>query len=423
MVPCSDVWYASCDTWYTSKYAQQDTNLLVVRRLAVRKMIVVVDLGSYKFRAAAFQNGRLLATDEILSGCWHPNNTEDILYARERVAVLVERLEGITTKQASEIILVLSGPHVATVTMHVTTAVSGKTVTNSDKMALISLAMKALNNGGKAALSVVVDSYQISDGTEVTDPVGLRTSVVKARCIVSRQSKAIYKKWLSVFQQRYPSKGIQLTSAEKFVGCYSDTCACVFDLGNTSKAYLVEYGKCTRSINLACSCEDITKGITDSLVPMPVREKVKSLYCASGEGDDIFVQLDDRQVVFSRKDISSIVHANATKVVTQLIGELQSIGVCDKVEQFVVIGGAATMLTETALDGILREQLDYPGCRFKQVVVPRYKLEGEGYGPEWSIVFAAGFNSTDCPAAPGLLTRIFRWFKGCVSRVFGSKRG
>ena len=386
--------------------------------VAVKRMIVVVDLGSHKFRAAAFEGGRLLATDDILSGYWHPNNTEDILYARERIEVLVKRLEGITAKIASEIVLVFSGSQVSTLVMQVMTRVAGAYVTERDKMSLIALALKALNNRGMSSLGIAVASYQINNGKEMQDPIGVQTPVVKAKCIVSAQSKAMYNKWMSIFQAHYPNKEIRLTSAEKFVGCYADTqYACVLNIGNTSKTYIVENGNCNRSFGIPCSCDDITEGITDRLVPKAVREKVKNLYCED-DGNDIFVQFENKQSVFSRNQITSIVHANATKVIERLIDELRSIGVCDRIQQLIIIGGGAALMTEVMLDGIMKAQLNYPGSKFKQVVIPRYKFLGENYGPEWGIVFAVGFNCNTCEETPGFFARCIRYIIAYLRNFF-----
>jgi cell division ATPase FtsA len=356
-------------------------------------MIIVIDLGSYKFRAGAFCDKHLIATAELVSDNWHPYTSKDILQARDIIDDLVKGLENTTMKIAKEIVIVLSDAQITTTTMAVSIQISEKTVSHDEKNSIVRMISGALNSKELSPLSIIPLSYQIDDGSYVENPLGISTSSVHAKCAVSAHNTTMHNEWLKALNEYYKDKQISLLSPDRFMGYYADvvcSCTCIVDIGHTTKMYLIENDKCTRIVDAPVSCDDLAQGITEHLLPLHVHKRVKSLYCAGDHRNDIHIHIGNKQLVFARKEISSIIHANASDVIQRLITALHGVGMRDRVQRFIFIGGGAVLLNEQLAAGILRDQLSANSSL--RVMVPTHTIGRKNYGPEWNMLLAVGLS-------------------------------
>ena len=361
-------------------------------------MLVVIQLGSHSFRAAAFKNQRLLHTETLDTAGWSITEHSGFSKAQTNIECLLQKIEQQTGRLAEKVILIFSYRELQFDVIQVTSTVSGTAVTESDRNEVIDLAREYCRAKDLSLLHIDVVVYKLDNGVQIDSPLGMRTSKLQANCAVISQPTSIYTGWMRVFKSmpKRISNNIEFISgshAAKYFIQKKLGCVCVFDIGNYTKAYIYHNGHCVKIITVNTSGDDFTENIAKNLkISIPEATRAKYWYCRdpAEEFERISVKLDahnkyDAQhIMVPRSAIFQAVHSNLEKVCSSLRNAVNSTKWGDLIEEFILIGGGAALLNARTVTSFLKRPTN----------IPIWHDDSRIYGTEWSSIFAVGYTYT-----------------------------
>lgn len=148
-------------------------------------MIIIIDLGSCKFRAASFdEDGECLKSVVIASEDWQPWGEEQIKFACNKIAALVDQLELITFRHASRVFIIFSHALVQIEQFDLITDISSNEY-DELQMSLGHIRKRCYESNNKILHDGIIE-YQTQ----------IEANKMRARCVVTFQSEVLHKKWM-----------------------------------------------------------------------------------------------------------------------------------------------------------------------------------------------------------------------------------
>jgi hypothetical protein len=348
-------------------------------------VIIVIDLGSCKFRAAAFDpEGRCLEKLSILSDNWHPYSAEQIKSACQRIVKLVSELECLTGCKAACVFVVLSYEGLVIEQLNVTSEIQSRSPSHEELEKLLSQVESYYHSGESAVLHSSVLDYNVKVHPPTKSTLGVYQNKLVAHCAVTCDLKYTQDAWSKLFATCAPDIKdkcvlIPATRALEYYAPHTEPLVCIIDIGNTITMYLFKHGVCVDLINTSMSASILLDNLSLSETQ---KAQLKASYGQQGNGD-VVLDVGSKQYVLTRRQIALAVYESTKQsFLPRILTSLRECKHLDKITRFVMIGSGANVLspqpTHDLLTFALQRELD-------STLIPSHKDSDA----EWALVFAA----------------------------------
>jgi cell division ATPase FtsA len=387
-------------------------------------MLIVVDIGSHRFRVGAFENGEIIHTDELESKGWNAEKPGAFDNVQKNLHYLIQAMQSRIGRSATKVIIVLSDQSLKCVPIVHQCTIPDNEASEKD-LNRVSNEIRAHYQNQKYQVMHFTIVDQQTKATDIDSSVGSEAPLLTTMCNVIYQDYHCHAQWQNVVKS-LPNPLSKCTDiytgsqvAQDIIANQDSSrkeCVAVVDIGQWTKLYIFNHDKHVALFNISVAADDFLANLSTKLgVSATEVQKLKEIVAKdqSESFAEIILQTGKGEVRLSKADLFAAMNENITIQCNKIKGEIPENGWKSQIERFIFIGGGASFINPV----IASEALKCPA------IVKSWKFNHKTYGPEWSNIFAIGLEESkqeDNNASS--ITGYIKQFCTFLTRPFSAKK-